>query len=54
MGDRKEPTPPPSAWRVPGDEHSRGATDSPMNQLKPDPPPAPPQKAPQAPAAQKK
>ena len=47
MGDRKEPTPPPSAWRVPGDEYTRGATDPrPMNQLKPDPPPAPPPKAP--------
>ena len=46
MGDRKEPTPPPSAWRVVGVKDSRGATDRPVNQLKPAPPPAPPPKAP--------
>ena len=53
MGDRKEPTPPPSALRVPGTDNFRSATDRPMNQLKPDPPPAPPPKAPQAPLSKK-
>ena len=45
MGDREKSTPLPPAWRVPGDENTRGVTDRPKNQIKPAPPPAPPPKA---------
>ena len=38
MGDRKAPTPPPSAFRVTTIKQGRGAM-HPMNQVKPTPPP---------------